>query len=208
MAAAAALTFYKHVSSLVRTYYFQLCQLRSIRESLTVDTCHALVRSLIISRLDYCNGILTGAPADLLNGLNGVLRGAARLILKHQRSDHISDSMREQLLDIKSRIEFKMSLLAFRCLNDSALQYLAIECTPVAGVTGRSCLRSAASGDILVPACQTLTIGPRAFIVACPRVWNSLPRHLRRSGCPGISLPVFKKELKTELFRRMLDGKR
>ena len=61
------------------------------------------------------------------------------------------------------------------------------------------------SGDILVPACQTLTIGPRAFIVACPRAWNSLPRHLRR---PGISLPVFKKEPKTELFRRMLDGKR
>ena len=80
-----------------------------------------------------------------------------------------------------------------------------IECTPVAGVAGRSHLRSAASGDILVPACQTLTIGPRAFIVACPRAWNSLPMHLRR---PGISLPVFKKELKTELFRRMLDGKR
>ena len=124
-------------------------------------------------------------------------------------TNHISDSMREQLhwLDIRSRIEFKMSLLAFRCLNDSAPQYLAIECTLVVGVTGRSHLRSAASGDILVPACQTLTIGPRAFTVACPRAWNSLPRHLRR---PGISLPVFKKELKkkTELFRRMLDGKR
>ena len=87
----------------------------------------------------------------------------------------------------------------------SAPRYLAIECTPVAGVTGRSHLRSAASGDVLVPACQTLTIGPLAFVVACPRAWNSLPRHLRR---PGISLTVFKKELKTELFRRMLDDKR
>ena len=193
----SALTFSKHVSSLVRTCYFQLRQLRSIRKSLTVDTCHALVRSLIISRLDYCNGILTGAPADLLNRLDGVLRGAARLILKRQRSDHISDSMREQLhwLDIRSRIEFKMSLLAFRCLNDSAPRYLAIECTPVAEVTGRVHLRSAASGDVIVPACRTLTIGPRAFVVACPRAWNSLPRHLRR---PGISLSVFKKELKTD----------
>ena len=84
----SALTFSKHVSSLVRTCYFQLCQLRSIRKSLTVDTCHALVRSLIISRLDYCNGIPIGAPADLLNRLDGVLRGAAHLILKRQRSDH------------------------------------------------------------------------------------------------------------------------
>ena len=72
----SALTFSKHVSSLVRTCYFQLRQLRSIRKSLTVDTCHALVRSLIISRLDYCNGILTSAPADLHNWLDGVLRGA------------------------------------------------------------------------------------------------------------------------------------
>ena len=54
-------------------------------------------RSLVISGLDYCNGILTGAPADLLNRLDGVLRGAARLILKRQRSDHINDSMREQV---------------------------------------------------------------------------------------------------------------
>ena len=200
----SALTFSKHVSSLVRACYFQLRQLRSIRKFLTVETCHMLVRSLIISRLDYCNGILTGAPADLLNRLDGVLRGAARLILKRQCSDHISDSMCEQLhwLDIRSRIEFKMSLLAFRCLNDSAPRYLAIECTPVAGVTGQSHLCSTASGDILVPACQTLTIGPQAFVVACPMAWNSLPRHLRR---PGISLPVFKKELQTELFRQTLN---
>ena len=74
----SALTFSNPVSSLVRTCYFQLRQLRSIKKSLTVDTCHALVKSLIISRLDYCNGVLTGAPADLPNRLDGVLRGAAR----------------------------------------------------------------------------------------------------------------------------------
>ena len=64
---------------------------------------------------------------EFIYRLDSVLRGAARLILKRQRSDHISDSMREQLhwLDIRSRIEFKMSLLAFRCLNDSAPRYLS-----------------------------------------------------------------------------------
>ena len=110
----SALTFSKHVLSLVRTCYFQLRQLRSIRRSLTVDTCHALVRSLIISRLDYCNGIPTGVLADLLNRLDGVLCGAARLILKLQRSDHISNSIREQLhwLDIRSRIEFSLPFVA------------------------------------------------------------------------------------------------
>jgi len=203
----SALTFKNHVLSMVRTCYYQLRQLRSIRKSLTNDACHALVRSLIISRLDYCNGILSGASADLLDRLDGVLRGAARLILKRQRSDHISVSMRDQLhwLDIRARIRYKLCLLAFRCLNESAPRYLAVECTPVATVTGRLHLRSAASGEIIVPACRTMTIGPRAFAVACPKAWNSLPRHLRR---PGISLSVFKKELKTELFREMLENRR
>ena len=164
----------------------------AVLASNTVDTCHTLVRSLIISWLDYCNGILTGTPADLLDRIDGVLRGAARLIWMRQRSDHISDSMREQLrwLDIRSRIEFKMSLLAFRCLNESAPRYLAIECIPVAGVTGRSHLRSAASGDILLPVCQTLTIGPRAFIVASLRAWNSLPRLLHGPGISLILVPI------------------
>ena len=124
-----------------------------------------------------------------------------------QRSDHISVSMRDQLhwLDIRARIRYKLCLLAFRCLNESAPRYLAVKCTPVATVTGRLHLRSAASGEIIVPACRTMTIGPRAFAVACPKAWNSLPRHLRR---PGISLSVFKKELKTELFREMLENRR
>ena len=77
-----------------------------------VDVCHVLVRSLIISRLDYCKGILSGAPADLLGRLDGVKRGAVRLILKCQRCDNINDSMREQLhwLDIRSQIAVKMSI--------------------------------------------------------------------------------------------------
>ena len=56
--------------------------------------------------LDYCNGILSGAPADLLDRLDSVMRVAAHLILKRQRCDHINDSMRKQLHwhDIRSQI--------------------------------------------------------------------------------------------------------
>ena len=33
------------------------------------DTAHALVRALIHSRLDYCNGVLAGLPVGLSNRL-------------------------------------------------------------------------------------------------------------------------------------------
>ena len=49
-----------------RTCFFHIRQLRSIRRSLIVDSSHALVRALILTRLDYCNGLLGGAPKCLL----------------------------------------------------------------------------------------------------------------------------------------------
>ena len=55
-----AMTFQEHVASLARACYYHLRQLRSVRRSLSVDSCHALVRALILSRIDYCNGLLGG----------------------------------------------------------------------------------------------------------------------------------------------------
>ena len=50
-----AMTSQEHVAGLVRVCYYHLRQLRYIRRSLSVDSCHALVRALILSRIDYCN---------------------------------------------------------------------------------------------------------------------------------------------------------
>ena len=46
--------------------------------------------------------------------LDGVMRSAARLILKRQRYDHISNLMTSQLhwLDITARIKYKMCMFA------------------------------------------------------------------------------------------------
>ena len=85
----------------------------------------------------------------------------------------------------------------FNVENDVTPSYLASCCIPVASVIGRSCLRSAASSDFLVPACSTRTLGPREFAVSCPASWNSLPPYIR---VPGISLATFKKKLKSYLF--------
>ena len=99
------LSFVNHVAKLTGVAFYHIRQLRSIRRSLTTDSCHSLVRALIISRLDYCNGLLGGAPAFLLARLSGVLRAAARLVLQLPRMGHISDAMKEQLhwLDIPAR---------------------------------------------------------------------------------------------------------
>src|SRR5260221_11761391 len=61
-----------------------------IRKSLTADSCHALVRVMILSRLDYCNGLFYGAPMSLVKQLDGVMRAASRLVLQLPRMSSVT----------------------------------------------------------------------------------------------------------------------
>ena len=194
-----ALSFANHVAKLTGISFCHIRQLRSIRHSLTMDSCHSLVRALIVSRLDYCNGLLGGAPAFLLDRLSGVLRAAARVVLQLPRTSQISDAMKEQLhwLDIPARVNFKLCVFAFRCLHGSAPPYLMRCCVRV--IPGRLDLRSAdsAKGRLVVPKTNTKTISRRAFAISCPLAWNSLPDDLHDDS---LSLMEFRKKLKTVLF--------
>ena len=139
--------------------------IRSIQKSLTIESFHDLVRAMVLSRLDYCNGLLGGAPKSLLAQLSGVMWAAARLILVLPRQNHVTSEIRARLhwLDVPSRVQFKLCCLAFRCLHGSATPYLAGYFTPVSSIEGRSQLRSAAARLLLVPRTRTVTVGPRAF---------------------------------------------
>ena len=163
-----AISFREQITGLANTCYYHLRQLRSIRRSLSFDSSHALVRALIFSRLDYCNGLLSGALTALLDQMNGVMRASARFILQKSRNSHITVEMNSRLhwLDIRARIDFKLCVTTFRCLNELAPRYLARHCTQVSSIAGRAHLRSAASGMLVVPSCSTKTIGPRAFAVS------------------------------------------
>ena len=193
------LSLVNHVAKLTSVSFYHIRQIRSIQRSLTTDSCHSLVRALIISRLDYCNGLLGGAPAFLLARLSGVLRAAARLVLQLPRTGHMADVMKEQLhwLDIPERVRFKLCVLAFRCLHGSAPPYLEKCCIRV--ILGRLDLRSAtaARGRLVVPKSNTKTISGRAFEVSCPLAWNSLPDELRDDN---LSLIDFRRKFKTFLF--------
>jgi len=86
-----------HASHIVSVCYFHLRQLRLIRQSLTADTAHVIVRALIHSRLDYCNGLLSGLPTGQIARLQGVLRSAARLVLSLPSRAPVSAAMHDTL---------------------------------------------------------------------------------------------------------------
>jgi len=100
-------------------------------------------------------------------------------------------------LDVPERVVYKLGIMVFNCLHGQASQYLVELCQPVAGVASRQHLRSATQQLLVVPRHQLSSYGRRAFCVAGPPVWNSLPDSLRNPIIGGNS---FRQSLKTFLF--------
>ena len=195
------LTMEGHISKLCQSCFFQLRRLRSIRHSLSRHALLTLVHAFISSRLDFCNSVLYGVSAYLLDRLQSILNAAARLILKVSKYDHISDAMRNELhwLPIAQRINYKICLLVRNCLAGTGPMYLSEFCNLVSSEAGRRHLRSAARSDLVEPRYRLERYGRRGFSVAGPHLWNSLPPDIRNFET---GLDTFKKRLKTFLMQR------
>jgi len=192
------LTMAAHVSSVCRSGFFQLRQLRTVRRTLTSEATRALVQAFVSCRLDYCNSLLAGVADVHIRRLQLLQNAAARLVAGARWCDHISPVLAElHWLPIRQRITFKTAVLVWKCLHDKAPRYLADLCIPVTSVEGRRQLRSATTGTLLLPRARTST-GQRSFAVFGPATWNSLPCSLRD---PELSLSIFKRLLKTQLFQ-------
>ena len=68
------------VSIYFSSTYYHLRLITRIRHLLTRDACHAAIRCLVLSRLDYCNGLLGGLNNGLTNRLQRAQNSAARVI--------------------------------------------------------------------------------------------------------------------------------
>jgi len=84
--------------------------------------------------------------------------------------------------------------MAYKVLHGRAPSYLG-PLVRVADVSSRRALRSAGTNRILVPPVKS-TVGSRAFPVAAPLIWNSLPDDVISAE----SLPTFQRKLKRHLF--------
>jgi len=192
----SGLSMADQVSAICRAAYYQLRQLRTVTRCLTPEATKTTVQAFISCRLDYCNALLYGIADDLLRRLQSVQNAAARLVAGSRRSDHITPVLRRlHWLPVRRRIEFKLALLTHKSLNGSTPRYLSDDCQLVSDV-GRRRLRSSDISTCVVPRTHT-GFGDRAFQVAGPRLWNSLPASLRQSDT---TVGQFKKLLKTHLF--------
>ena len=114
-----------HVNNICKSASFGLYRIGRIRKYLDGRTTEQLVHAFITSHLDNNNALLYGSQNVLQNKLQRVQNAAARLVAKKGKFEHISDILQSlHWLPVKSRIEFKLLVLVFKCFHDSAPGYL------------------------------------------------------------------------------------
>ena len=154
-----------------------------------------MVCAFVLSKLDYCNSLLSGCPLHLLEKLQKVQNSAARLVFRAKKRDHITPLLKKlHWLPIKQRIKYKLCTLCFNFFSGSSPAYIS---DLLHVYTPKRTLRSSSDNRILlVPNMHSVSFGQRSFSFAAPSFWNSLPHGIRHAT----SVSSFKRSLKTHLF--------
>ena len=161
------------------------------------------VLALVVSRLDYCNG-LPGATVRLFDKLQRIQNRAARLVARprvtHGQILHItpvSQQLHWLLVRHRATYQYQLWLHAnplrhvFRCLHGTAPPYL----TELLHSYTRYQLLQPASHLQLTLCWPKSAVGRAGFRVARPAAWNTLP-----SSLGAAELPLcFEKQLNTYL---------
>ena len=187
------LSFNKHVTNVTQECNFHTRALRHIRPLLDYSTANMLACSIVHSRLDYCNSTLVGASNHNISRLQLVQNNLARVVCQASRHDSATELLKKlHWLPVQHRIEYKIQSLTHRVLTTKEPDYLFSLLTQYKPTRN---LRSKTKSLLEVPLAKTMT-GSRAFCVAGPVLWNSLPDHFRTLT----HHETFKKHLKTHHF--------
>ncbi len=187
--------FHQQISCTLKAGYLHMRNIKSISKYLDAPLCETLIHAFITSKIDYCNSIYINMPKSQINRLQKFKNSAARLLTRTSRRDHITPVLQSlHWLPILYRTMFKVLLLAYKCVNNTAPPYLAslLSIRQSARTT-----RQSNSFTLVVPRSRRVNFGGRSFSVAAPKLFNSLPLTIRQCS----TTEQFKARLKTHLFQ-------
>eukprot|EP00918_Siedleckia_nematoides_P064389 GHVU01140017.1.p1 GENE.GHVU01140017.1~~GHVU01140017.1.p1 ORF type:complete len:519 (-),score=24.55 GHVU01140017.1:616-2172(-) len=122
----STLTLSGHVNNTCRTAFFHLHNISKIRTHLDSDSLKSVVHALVTNKLDMYNSLYTGLPQQQINKLKRVHHAAARLITRQKKFERITPILKElHWLPLEQRINYKVLVLTYKCLNGLAPSYLS-----------------------------------------------------------------------------------
>ena len=209
----STLSMSDHISSVSKSCFLSIRDLRRIRNTLDYTTAQTIATSLIHSKLDYCNSLFLNLPQSQLNRLQLILNSSARAVSKSPKFCHITPLLKSlHWLKIQQRIEYKVLSITYKTLQSRQPSYLH-------SLLNVQSNRSTRSSDIITlqrPSVHSrLKVTDRSFTHHAPVLWNSLPKQLGQpfthqllgnpsdsTPCLALSSHQFHSKLKTFLFNK------
>ena len=190
------MTYDVHITKTASSCMNQLVQISRIKHLLDKKTLLLLINSFVFSKLFYCSSVWGNTSKRNLHKLQLVQNFAARVVLGLRKFDHISQGRRSlRWLDVTEKVLFNDLVLAFKCVNGLAPDYLGkyfVKRSAVHNKNTRGC------NNFVVPQC-TLSMGQRAFYFQGPREWNGLADNIKNTKEIG--------SFKRTLFKNMFHTK-
>ena len=144
----------------------------------------------ILTKLGYCNSLLTNVSSRALHHYQDVLNAAERLISGSMTSEQITPVLKSlNWLKIPYRISYKISSIIYKVISYDAPKYLSYTLAKTAAISGRASLRSSYHLMFLVPRSHDVRLCNRSFYVSGPRIecplrsYSNCP-HTRALWCP------------------------
>ncbi len=120
------LSFSSHVKAVTKSAYYHLKNIAIIRCFVSSLDLVKLVHAFITSRVDYCNGLLTGLPKKSIRQLQLIQNAASRILITTRKYEYITPVLRSlNWLPVTFRIDFKVLLLIYKSLNGLGSKYIA-----------------------------------------------------------------------------------
>lgn len=189
------LSMKEQVQGVVGSCFATIRMLRQFLPLLPISHSKIVVQALIMFKLDYANSLYLDLPDYLLSRLQVAQNAAARAILMIGSRSRMTPHLKAlHWLPVRSRINFKTGVLAFKALHGSGAAYIGRR---VQFYTPNRALHSAAHHLAIVPRFLRARAGGRSFQHCAAIFWNGLPLALRQET----RLLLFRRALKTWLFQ-------
>ena len=187
-----------HINIVVRSWFFHLQRLKSVRRILGAEATSGLVSAFVTTMLDYCNSVLAGLPQLTIDPLQRVHNAAAELVAGTGTRDHITPVLQSlHWLPIRFRIIYKLCVLKLLVRVGRSPACLSDMMTSDADLPDHERLRSSSSFQYELPRLK-LKFGERSFSFSGPNAWNYLPFNLQELT----NTDTFKKLLKTHFVNK------
>jgi len=114
------------ITALSKNITFQLRNITQIRRYLDFDICNHIMRSLVLSRLDYGNALLMGTNSNDIMKLQRLQNWSAKIIFYAKKFDQVSQFLSQlHWLPVKERIQYKILLYVYKCFHELGPKYLS-----------------------------------------------------------------------------------